>query len=103
MDFEGWHVRLVFESLAVWQLRQPTEWSPLGSDAERHRCDQAANRLTIATRLCTASTCQAAVERGEYTRSGRWQRTAIWMAGLASGSDASDEAKSMLERTILNC
>jgi hypothetical protein len=36
----------------------------------RHRCDQAANRLTIATRLCTASTCQAAVERGEYTRSG---------------------------------
>ena len=53
-----------------------------------------ANRLTIATRLFSGKGRVYPV---------RWQLTAIWTAGLASGSDASDEAKSMLERTILNC
>ena len=53
-----------------------------------------ANRLTIATRLFSGKGRVYPV---------RWQLTAIWTAGLASGSDASDKAKSMLERTILNC
>ena len=57
-----------------------------------------ANRLNIATRLFTAS----GSGKGRVYPV-RWQLTAIWMAGLASGSDASDEAKSMLERTIPNC